>query len=226
MIVNSHRFGGGVPAALGHYSFDDGDYLQLGGRTFPIPNTMTIWFKAPGTNLVANFMKALNASTPGSSMYFVYCSTNQVKFGGVDNVGAAITSAVDTSTFNANTWHLATGYTTSTSSRTAIMDAVTGGSAGGSFNISGIDTYRIGNAAGESANGPVKLAHAAFWDKVLSGAEITELLTKIPSSVAAGSLLFYAPLNDGTATDVVSASSLTATATPTANTTDGPALTS
>lgn len=197
--------------SIGSFVFDGtNDYIELpSAPVTAAPATISVWFNANDT-----LTQALVSIGDSSATSRLQADKRTGAAIGAVAVNSAGTSSVSTKTsYVTGAWHHVASVFASTTSRTAYLDGAAGTTDTTSISVSGLNSVLLGARYSSGTRGAFlfgRVAQVAIWNVALSGAEVTALAAGAnPMSIQPSSLAFYAPLNDGSARDIVSGTALT-----------------
>lgn len=168
--------------------------------------TMACWFYAPDVT-GNNFLMSVADVSVGNRNHYLGAlgavAGDPVR--AFSNDGTANGSADTSTSYSANTWHLAVGVWNGAASRTAYLDG--GGKVTNTTSVSptGLDTVGIGALYDNIPNysPDIIIAEPAIWDIALSDAEVAELAVSVsPLMVRPDGLVFHPSLRRNITDDV------------------------
>ena len=212
MIYFSDFEAGSPSFGEGSYEFDaSDDYIELSSTPVTaVPATIACWFYPNSVN----FTQAVVAIGDAGGVSRLQLD----KRAGSPDIGAASVNSGGTSAVQlsgdmaASVWQHSAAVFASTTSRKAYLDGISDGTNTTSNTVSGLDSILIG-ARYSTTRGAFfggRIAHVGIWNIALSDGEIASLAAGAhPQTIQAANLVFYAPLTDGVAEDVITSTALT-----------------
>lgn len=174
-------------------------YLSISG-TPPVtapPFTVGCWFKAP--DITSNSPLFYIGNSGSTSDFFAINAQGGLAGDPVSirtHSGGALDQCNTSTSFSANTWHHACGVWTSTTSRTAYLDAGGAVTTTASKAPSGVNLMGIGATLDASPNyGEAIVAEVGLWNVALTAADVAMLAKGVsPLLVRPDALVAYWPL--------------------------------
>lgn len=205
---------GGAPV-VGSYDFDGvNDYIELSSTPITaVPCTIMCWMK-PDNQATAGLVSIGNsAATSRLQLDRRDLSVNPQDIGAASVNSGGTDQTAFRGQYDTGDWEHCVAVFASTTSRTAYLNGTAGSINTSSNTASGLNSILIGSRYSGGARGAFHnghIAHVAVWNVALSGAEIMSLAGGAnPQSVQLANLVFYAPLANGEAKDIITNTSLT-----------------
>ena len=179
------------------YEFNGSNqYLSIGSApATTLPITMACWFNSDSTTVNQRLVGVYSGSTNYYDLGIRGADADDPVAAVVNGAGTAEITRT-TSGYSANAWHHAAAVFTSTTSRTAYIDA--GSSATGTTNIAlggPPNTAQIGLFIANIQYMDGRIAEVGIWSAALTQPEIASLAKGMTcDKVRPQSLVFYAPL--------------------------------
>ena len=200
------------------------DHLDNNNPAWTAPaGTICAWIKS--TSLVTPAQIVTLGTSGSGSNRFTLGMTSGAFFVCNENDGSSSVANATSPVLDTTNWHLAVGVWSDHTNRAAFFDGLSKGTIAALKASSAPNVTRISADPAGGNPAAMYIAHVAIWNIALIDADVLKLLTQLPSTVQAASLLEYWPLTGNASPEPsLGTSPHTLTVTGTAFSTDNPAL--